>query len=75
MKIIENKKIFFMISGAMVGLSALFVLMWGLVFGIDFTGGSITEVSYAERPEKVTDEYGYSVAAVKEGLNHGRHGV
>jgi len=36
----------------MVGLSVLFVILWGLQFGIDFTGGSITEVKYVERPEK-----------------------
>jgi preprotein translocase subunit SecF len=52
MKIVENKKIFFIISGVTVGLSLLFVLLWGLVFGIDFTGGAITEVSYTERPSK-----------------------
>ena len=52
MKIIANKKIFFVISGVTVGLSILFVVMWGLVFGIDFTGGAITEVSYENRPNK-----------------------
>jgi preprotein translocase subunit SecF len=52
MKVIENKKIFFIISGVTVGLSILFVLLWGLVFGIDFTGGAITEVTYESRPEK-----------------------
>lgn len=56
MKVIENKKIFFIFSGVTVGLSLLFVIMWGLVFGIDFTGGAITEVSYAERPEKMIVE-------------------
>ena len=52
MKVIENKNIFFIISGVTVGLSILFVLLWGLVFGIDFTGGAITEVSYQDRPQK-----------------------
>jgi len=56
MKVIENKKIFFIISGITAGLSILFVLLWGLQFGIDFTGGSITEVSYTERPDKETIE-------------------
>ncbi len=52
MWVIERKKLFFILSGVTVGLSVLFVVLWGLVFGIDFTGGAITEVTYSERPEK-----------------------
>ena len=36
----------------LVALSLGAVLLWGLNFGIDFTGGSITEVSYTTRPDK-----------------------
>lgn len=52
MKVIENKKIFFIISGVTVGLSLILTAILGLNFGIDFTGGALTEVSYSERPEK-----------------------
>lgn len=46
MFVITHRKIFFIISSIMVALSVIFVLVWGLVFGIDFTGGTIIEVSY-----------------------------
>ncbi len=52
MFVIRNRKIFFIFSGILVVLSLGAVLLWGLNFGIDFTGGSITEVSYVERPDK-----------------------
>lgn len=64
MWVIERKKLFFIISGVAVGLSILFVLLWGLVFGIDFTGGSITEVSYTERPEKIAVEEGLELLGI-----------
>lgn len=50
MSVIENKKIFFIISGITVGLSILFTAIWGLNFGIDFTGGALTEVKYEDLP-------------------------
>jgi len=46
MFVIRNKSIFITISTVLVILSALAVGFWGLNFGIDFTGGSITEISY-----------------------------
>ena len=52
MWIVNHRKLFFIISGVTVGLSILFVALWGLHFGIDFTGGALTEVSYTERPDK-----------------------
>ena len=57
MFIVENRKIFFTISSVLVLLSILAVMVWGLNFGIDFTGGAITEVSYPEeRPAKESVE-------------------
>ncbi|MFC1615100.1 protein translocase subunit SecF [Patescibacteria group bacterium] len=51
MFIINNKKIFFSLSVLMVALSIFAVVFYGLNFGIDFKGGSITEVEYInERP-------------------------
>ena len=53
MLIVKYKKIFFILSGLIVGLSLLSVLVFGLTFGIDFTGGALTEVSYPDgRPDK-----------------------
>ena len=53
MFVVKYRKIFFILSTFFVGLSILAVLVFGLVFGIDFTGGAITEVSYPDgRPDK-----------------------
>lgn len=53
MFIIKNRKIFFAISGALVGLSLAAVAFFGIVFGIDFTGGTIIEVEYPDgRPDQ-----------------------
>ncbi|MFH1427539.1 MAG: protein translocase subunit SecF [Patescibacteria group bacterium] len=58
--IIQKRKIWLTLSGLMVGLSIIFLVLWGLDFGIDFTGGSLLEVKYnIERP---------SVPEVKEKL-------
>ena len=48
---VEKKKIWFAFSGGLVFLSILALTFWGLRLGIDFTGGSLLEVSYSqERP-------------------------
>ncbi|PLX25879.1 protein translocase subunit SecF, partial [Candidatus Parcubacteria bacterium] len=50
--IIEKKKIWFTFSGVLVALSILALAIWGLRLGIDFTGGSLLEISYSQaRPE------------------------
>ena len=49
-KIIQKRKIWLSFSGAMVVLSIIFLALWGLNFGIDFTGGSLLEVEFKDRP-------------------------
>jgi len=50
-KIIQKRKIWLSISSLLVGLSIVFLAMWGLDLGIDFTGGSLLEVKFPqERP-------------------------
>jgi len=52
MFIIENRKIFFLISGFLVLGSILAVSILGLHIGIDFKGGSLLEINYLQgRPE------------------------
>lgn len=46
MFVIRNKKIFFALTVAAVLLSFFAIMYWGLSFGIEFTGGSLVEVSY-----------------------------
>lgn len=51
MTIIKFRKISYSISGALVLISAIVLLVWGLNFGIDFAGGSLLEVKFiGERP-------------------------
>lgn len=48
MWVIKNRKIFYGLSLVMIGFSIFSILFWGIRFGIDFTGGSILELEYAE---------------------------
>ncbi len=53
MWIINKRKIFYVLSGILLGLSAIATVAWGVKFGVDFTGGSVLEVEFVEsRPEK-----------------------
>ncbi|MDQ5922585.1 MAG: Protein-export rane protein SecF [Patescibacteria group bacterium] len=57
MFIIKHRKIFVIISIALVVVSILAIFVFGLKIGIDFKGGALTEVSYENnRPEQVTIE-------------------
>src|SRR3989344_5381367 len=50
--IIPNRKIFLTVSAVLVLLSAASLAVWGLKFGIDFTGGSLWEVEFPHgRPD------------------------
>ncbi|MDP2586519.1 MAG: protein translocase subunit SecF [Candidatus Komeilibacteria bacterium] len=54
--IIQNKHWWYSISGVVLLLSIISLSLWGLNLGIDFTGGSLTELSFnTDRPsnEKV----------------------
>ena len=51
-KIIQKRNIWLSISGILVVLSIIFLTIWGLNFGIDFTGGSLLEIEFAgQKPE------------------------
>ena len=50
--IIGKRKLWFSISGLVVAASIVILAVWGVRLGIDFTGGSILEVSYTnQRPD------------------------
>jgi preprotein translocase subunit SecF len=50
--IIKYKSLFFFLSGTIIALSIVAVAVWGLKFGIDFTGGSIEEIQWnVARPD------------------------
>ena len=46
MFIVKYRKIFYTISGLLVGASILAMVFFGFNFSIDFTGGAITEINY-----------------------------
>ena len=50
-KIIENKKYWFIVSSIFIVISFIALFNWGLKLGIDFTGGSLLEISYIKKPE------------------------
>ncbi len=47
MFIINHRKFFFWLTGLILAAAVGAILVWGLPLGIDFTGGSLMEVSYA----------------------------
>ena len=51
MFVIRHKNIFFFLSGLVVVIAVFSILFFGLKMSIEFTGGSLMEVSYSgERP-------------------------
>jgi preprotein translocase subunit SecF len=48
MNIVRHRKIYYIISAILVTASVLAISVWGLNFGIDFKGGTLIEVSYAQ---------------------------
>lgn len=56
MLFVTQKKLFLAIAAIMVSASIGVLVTLGLPLGIDFTGGSLTEVSYEDRPEKLDVE-------------------
>jgi len=55
MKIIQNRKIFLSFSIILILLSLVSLSIWGLKWGIDFTGGTLMEVEFLnQRPSNQT---------------------
>lgn len=54
-QIIQKRKIWLSVSGVLVVLSIIFLALWGLNFGLDFTGGSLLEVKFLGIQPTVAD--------------------
>ena len=54
-QIINKRKIWLSISTVLVVLSIIFLSIWKLNFGIDFTGGSLLEVEFSSRQPTVSE--------------------
>ncbi|NCP17181.1 protein translocase subunit SecF [Candidatus Kuenenbacteria bacterium] len=51
LRIIQKRNIFFILSGTLVLVSIAAFIVWGLKLSIDFTGGSLSEISFIkDRP-------------------------
>src|SRR3989344_8638899 len=51
MSIVAHRRFFFWLTGAILVAAIGAIVVWGLPLGIDFTGGSLTQIKYGERPE------------------------
>lgn len=51
LRIIQNRYIYFIISGILIIASIVLLSIWGLKLGIDFTGGTLIELNFANRPD------------------------
>jgi protein-export membrane protein SecF len=52
MQVIKYRAVWFIVSGLLIASSIVSLFVWGLKFGIDFTGGSIQEISWSvPRPD------------------------
>lgn len=69
--IIRYRNIWFAISGLLVATALYGLAVYGLKFGIDFTGGSLVEVQFANEVPHVSDvsakfaEFGYKETVVQ----------
>lgn len=52
MWIIERSRLFIITSLAGIALAVLSIVVFGLHYGVDFTGGSLSTVTYTARPDK-----------------------
>ncbi len=55
MDIVGHRKIFYSVSCALAAASIFAFALWGLKLGIDFTGGSITEVEFKDARPQVSE--------------------
>lgn len=56
MFVVQYRKIFFATSGILLALSSLAMFVYGFNISIDFKGGTLSEVSYPERPAQTEVE-------------------
>ena len=54
MFIVKNRNLWYTISAVLIAASIVAVAVWGLKFGIDFTGGSLMEVQYSVVEQKTS---------------------
>lgn len=71
LNIISKRKIWFVVAILLTVGCVTSLALWQLNFGLDFTGGSLMELSFENRPavsevQKITDEQGIQGAIIQE---------
>jgi preprotein translocase subunit SecF len=71
LQIISKRKIWFAVAILITGACVASLAMWKLNFGLDFTGGSLMEISFENRPavseaQKVVDDQKITDAVIQE---------
>lgn len=61
MFIVKHRAVWYSISGVLIAASLAAVVVWGLKFGIDFTGGSLMEVQYSAADMRSHDSVAQSL--------------
>ncbi|MCA9367593.1 protein translocase subunit SecF [Candidatus Kaiserbacteria bacterium] len=67
MPVITHRKLFLIIAAVVIVGSFAIIGAFGIKFGIDFTGGSLTEVAYQAAPDKATVEAAVAALQLGEG--------
>jgi len=67
MWIVKHRKIFYSFSAFLLLAAVVSLLVWGLKFGIDFTGGSLLEVAYESNTPTASE---VTLALQKVGINN-----
>jgi len=62
---IKYSKFWLVFSGLIAILSVIFLIIWGLKPGIDFTGGSLLELSFTSRPQTAAVQKVFDDLSVK----------
>src|SRR5512133_1476480 len=66
MQVIKHRAVWFVISGLLIAASIASLFVWGLKYGIDFTGGSIQEISWSvARPDNSTLAAAYKAQGIE----------
>lgn len=46
LRVVEHRRIWYTLSAVLIGASVVAIIIWRFNFGIDFTGGSLTELAF-----------------------------
>lgn len=66
LQVIRHRRLWYIVSGALVLVSVVAIAVWGLRLAIDFTGGSLVELQFiGARPEKQAVQEQFDAAKIE----------